>query len=172
MKKDSAILEAEITEPLPVPDGQEPVAHSLGITFRGAKTATPIPIEIRPEAVEPQARVTEGNTWLIVRDFVKPTFSNLVLLGCLLGLFFLYCCSCIINALSFSSRNKTSQRRTDGKASRFPPAGDFIGAFRVFRRKLFANRMNHSLDAICEVRTRNLPHLAPQANTVGPPQFL
>jgi len=38
---------------------------------------------------------------------IKATLSNLTLLGCLLGLFVLYCLSCVIHILTFPTRRKS-----------------------------------------------------------------
>jgi hypothetical protein len=43
-----------------------------------------------------------------VGHIAKAALSNLFLLGCLLGLFVLYCCSCVIHVLTFPTRRKSS----------------------------------------------------------------
>ena len=43
-----------------------------------------------------------------VGHIAKATLSNLFLLGCLLVLFVLYCCSCVIHLLTFPTSRKSS----------------------------------------------------------------
>ena len=94
MKDDSVILEAEVVE-------KATVSNTLGGTFARANMMQTVPAGAQADfnAEHRAARFPE---------FLKPTLGNLFLLGCLLGLFVLYCCSCVIHALTFPARRKSS----------------------------------------------------------------
>jgi len=92
MKNDPLILEAEVVK-------QRALSHPLGVAFDNATMVKTIPAE---------ANDHYAGLWVTLREFLKPTLSNLFLLGCLMGLFVLYCCSCVIHALKFPSRKKSS----------------------------------------------------------------
>ena len=94
MKDESVILEAEVVEKTTIPD-------TLGSAFARANGIQTVPAG----AVAGFNGEGQGAG---IPEFLKPTFGNLFLLGCLLGLFALYCCSCIIHALTFATRRKSS----------------------------------------------------------------
>jgi hypothetical protein len=94
MKDDTVILEAEVVEKTASPD-------TLGGAFARANLMQTSP------AGAP-ADFNLENRGARFPEFLKPTLSNLFLLGCLLGLFVLYCCSCVIHALTFPARRKSS----------------------------------------------------------------
>ncbi len=59
-----------------------------------------------PAGASAESNLGSGGTGYFA--FLRPMLSNLFLLGCLLGLFVLYCCSCVIHALTFAFRGKSS----------------------------------------------------------------
>jgi|HubBroStandDraft_6_1064221.scaffolds.fasta_scaffold108909_2 hypothetical protein len=75
----------------------ETSAHRLGVT-KGTAALAHVNVSIEHAA----------NRQHSAARFLKSALSNFFLLGCLLGLFGLYCCSCVIHALSFPARRKTS----------------------------------------------------------------
>lgn len=105
MKNESAILEGQMVE-----KAQSP--RPLGIAFSHANMVKGLPAKVGSGVFEPaetgDARNWQGGIGAALADFLKPTFSNLFLLGCLMGLFVLYCCSCVIHALTFPARRKSS----------------------------------------------------------------
>jgi len=105
MKNESVTLEAEIIKKTGVP-------RPLGIAFSPATMVKGVP-EVRrglygKTEVVSEERNRESGFRPALGEFLKPTASNLFLLGCLIGLFVLYCCSCVIHALTFPVRRKTS----------------------------------------------------------------
>ena len=98
MKNEPLTLEADVVE-------KTTGEHALGIAFNHANTVKVVPMDEQPESDaskrNPGIRTAAG-------EFVKPTLSNLFLLGCLLGLFVLYCGSCVIHALTLPARKKSS----------------------------------------------------------------
>jgi hypothetical protein len=112
MKNETSTLEMEVVTPA---SDLTSVAHILPITFAHAKeTALPIIIRTHPKFVE--ADVLQETPRKTLYHYLKPTFSNLVMLLCLVGLFGLYCCSFIFNG--FSGLRDISPRinRAPGKA--------------------------------------------------------
>jgi len=104
MKNEPLILEAEMVE-------KTGVARHLGIAFNHANMLKAVPAEVPPGAYEKAGAANGAQDQMggaAVRDFLKATVSNVFLLGCLLGLFVLYCCSCVIHALTFPTRRKSS----------------------------------------------------------------
>jgi|SRR5580698_3741809 hypothetical protein len=97
MKNESLILEANLVETAPKP---------VGLAFDHANTIKAPRVEA-PQASVPE-RSSGGGMWSAMGNFLKPAIGNLFLLGCLLGLFVLYCCSCIIHALTLPSGRKSS----------------------------------------------------------------
>jgi hypothetical protein len=95
--KEPLILEA-------VPAESTAVPHRLGIAFNHANTVKVVPVEAQPETEQNRG----GGVRAVLGNFFKPALSNLFLLGCLLGLFVLYCCSCVVHALTFPARRKSS----------------------------------------------------------------
>jgi len=95
MKTDQLILEAEVVEKTTL------AASNVGVAFDHANT-----VKMQPARVETPNHNADHGTPLV--EFLKPSVSNLFLLSCLLGLFVLYCCSCVIHALSFPVRRKSS----------------------------------------------------------------
>lgn len=100
MKDESLTLEAETV-------GKTAGSQRLGRAFNHANMVKAVPVEGRQE-VEHEARNRRGGMRAALGNFLKPTLSNFFLLGCLLGLFVLYCCSCVIHALTFPTRKKSS----------------------------------------------------------------
>jgi hypothetical protein len=98
MRNEPLILEAEVVEKTEVP-------RAMGIAFDHANTVKVVRMGAQSEA-DPDKR--NAGSWASLKEFLKPTFSNLFLLGCLAGLFVLYCCSCIIHALTLPARRKSS----------------------------------------------------------------
>jgi hypothetical protein len=102
MKNEPVILDAEMVE-------KTLVSHHLGAAFH-------LPNTINPAVQQEGRRASEtGNqNWRhgakIMAQFLKPTLSNVFLFVCLMGLFGLYCCSCIVNALTFATRKNRRQQ--------------------------------------------------------------
>jgi hypothetical protein len=90
MKNEPIILEAEVVEKTAVP-------NTFGSAFARANRIQAVPAGFGGE-----------NRGRGLPEFLRPTFGNLFLLGCLLGLFVLYCCSCIVHALTYPARRKSS----------------------------------------------------------------
>lgn len=63
---------------------------------------------IKPGSVVAGTDKDNGGVWWALREFLKPSFSNLMLLGCVSGVFFIYCCSCIFHALALPFRRQVS----------------------------------------------------------------
>ena len=91
-------MEAEVIEKTTVP-------NPLGIAFNHPNTVQAIPMEAGVN-FGADSRGNGGRSTF--GEFLKPALSNLFLLGCLLGLFLLYCFSCIIHAVTFPARRKSS----------------------------------------------------------------
>jgi len=85
--------------------GKTAIEERMGITFDRGSAAKIVPAELIPAE---EAMPVRGPLRAFYARHVKPGMSNLFLLGCLLGLFLLYCGSCIVYALSFPSRRKSS----------------------------------------------------------------
>jgi hypothetical protein len=91
-------------------DAAEEVAHKpirssrMGVAFGNANLVKVVPAEART-AIKLESDAT-GRAALA--EIIKPTLSNLFLLGCLIGLFVLYCGSCVIHALTLPVRRKSS----------------------------------------------------------------
>jgi hypothetical protein len=106
MKNESVTMETEIIE-------KTGSRHPLGIAFSPATMVKSVPREGRPglygktEAVGEEWK-REGGLRPALGEFLKPTVSNVFLLGCLIGLFVLYCGSCVVHALTFPARRKSS----------------------------------------------------------------
>jgi hypothetical protein len=94
MKDKPLTLEVEVV-------GKKTLPETLGMAFNQADVLKTAPVGGSPEMA------AEGSSGGFLQ-FLKPTLSNLFLLGCLLGLFVLYCCSCVIHALTFAFRGKSS----------------------------------------------------------------
>jgi hypothetical protein len=98
--KNEMILEAEAIE-------TPAMRQRLGIAFSHAHTVKALPVEVQPDTgAEIENR--KSGFGATAANFFKPAISNVFLLGCLLGLFVLYCCSCVIHALSWPAREKSS----------------------------------------------------------------
>lgn len=97
MKDKPLSLELEGVEKKTLPD-------TLGLAFNRGNMMQAVPADGLMESH------ADGNVGTAVgfMAFLKPTLSNLFLLGCLLGLFVLYCCSCVVHALTFAFRGKSS----------------------------------------------------------------
>lgn len=98
MKDEPLSLEVEIVEKTTIP-------NSLGVTLRRANMLQTVPAS---GPMNSAAEVGDVGNRAGFFEFLKPTLGNLFLLGCLLGLFVLYCCSCVIHALTFPARKKSS----------------------------------------------------------------
>jgi hypothetical protein len=94
MKNKPLTLDVEVVEKKTLPE-------TLGMAFNQANV-----LNTAPAGGPAEMAVEGGGTGFL--QFLKPTLSNLFLLGCLLGLFVLYCCSCVIHALTFAFRGKSS----------------------------------------------------------------
>ena len=94
MKDDSVILGAEVVEKTTVP-------NTLGDAFARAN-------RIQTVSAGASADFSGEHRGAGMPEFLRPTLSNLFLLGCLMGLFVLYCCSCVIHALTYPARRKSS----------------------------------------------------------------
>lgn len=101
MKNELLTLEPEVAD-------KTAVAGTMGIAFDHANTVKAVQVEEEPEMAATEAGKSRAGLWATLGSFLKPSLSNLFLLGCLIGLFVLYCCSCIIHALKFPVRRKAS----------------------------------------------------------------
>lgn len=97
MKNKPLTLETEMAENAAVRNG---LGMALSSSTQGGRLIVQRPV---PGADGPKKTARQA-----IREFSWATFSNLFLLGCLLGLFVLYCCSCVIHALTLPARKKSS----------------------------------------------------------------
>ena len=100
MKNEPLILDAEMV-------GKTLVPQHVGAAFNHANTINAASVDVAQPGIDADA--SNGKHRLqAISDILKPSLSNLFLFGCLIGLFVLYCCSCIVHALTLPSRRKHS----------------------------------------------------------------
>jgi hypothetical protein len=97
MKNEPLMFEAEMVE-------NTTSRNRLGMTLSSSTQGGRVVLQKSVQGAQGPSQTMRG----VFRDFWKATVSNMFLLGCLLGLFFLYCCSCVIHALMLPARKKSS----------------------------------------------------------------
>jgi hypothetical protein len=100
-------MKQELTAPEANADRVMGERRMVGIEWVDPKAATPISVTVTeaPAKVEVKRKRARRLLW---HKLVRPTLGNLVLFGCLMGLFCLYCLSCVVQVFGLPN-NKPSR---------------------------------------------------------------